>query len=482
MITVMRGHQMEARTLVVDLDGTLIRSDMLFETFWAALTRRWTVPFQSIAALGRGRAALKDLLGRIGPVEAASLPYNEAVVSYVRRWREAGGRTALVTASNQDLAEGIAAHLGLFDEVHGSDGALNLKGGRKAEFLVARFGAGGFDYIGDAEADLPVWAQAGKAIVVASSPGLGDKVKAGGGEVERIEAGRPAFRHYLKEIRPHQWLKNLLVFLPMLAAHQFNWLTFLQAAIAFVAFSLTASSVYVLNDLLDLSADRAHPRKRNRPFASGAIPISHGSVMAPGLLFLGLALAAPLGLEFVGVMVSYIVLTTAYSLYLKRQLVVDIVTLATLYTVRIVAGGVATGIELSVWLLAFSVFFFFSLAAVKRQAELVDGVASGKSQAAGRGYVSGDLHLVETMATGSGFVSVLVMALYLNSPNVQVLYNQPAALWGICMVLLYWVSRMVMLTHRGRMHDDPVVFAAKDPVSIVSVLLILGFAVAGVLL
>jgi 4-hydroxybenzoate polyprenyltransferase/phosphoserine phosphatase len=473
---------MDARTLVVDLDGTLIRSDMLFESFWAAFARRWTVPFQSLAALGQGRAALKELLGRLGPVEVASLPYNEAVVSYVRRWREGGGRTALVTASNKDLAEGIAAHLGLFDEVHGSDGSVNLKGGRKAEFLVSRFGAGGFDYIGDAEADLPVWAQSGKAIVVASSPGLGDRIKSGGGEVERLEGGRSAMKHYLKEIRPHQWLKNLLVFLPMLAAHQFTWPTFLQALLAFAAFSLTASSVYVLNDLLDLSADRAHPRKRNRPFASGAIPIAHGSVMAPALLLVGLALAVPLGWEFFGVMVSYIVLTTAYSLYLKRRLVVDIVALATLYTLRIVAGGVATEIGLSVWLLAFSVFFFFSLAAVKRQAELVDGVSSGKKQAAGRGYVSDDLHLVETMATGSGYVSVLVMALYLNSPNVQVLYNQPAALWGICMVLLYWISRMVMLTHRGQMNDDPVVFAARDGISLLSAALILGCAVAGVLL
>lgn len=473
---------MDTRTLVVDLDGTLIRSDMLFESFWAAFARRWTVPFQSALALGRGRAALKELLSRLGPVEAASLPYNEAVIAYVRAWREGGGRTALVTATDRALAEDIAAHLGLFDEVHGSDGSVNLKGGRKAEFLVTRFGPGGFDYIGDAEADLPVWAQSGKAIVVASTPELGDRVKAGGREVERIEGVERRLKPYLKEIRPHQWMKNLLVFLPMLAGHQFTVPTFLQALLAFVAFSLTASSVYVLNDLLDLSADRAHPRKRNRPFASGAIPIAHGTFMVPGLLLAGLALAVPLGWGFLGVMLVYVVLTTGYSLYLKRLIVVDIVALATLYTLRIVAGGVATGIELSVWLLAFSVFFFFALAAVKRQAELVDGVATGTKQAAGRGYISDDLHLVETMATGSGYVSVLVMALYLNSPNVQMLYTQPAALWGICMILLFWISRIVMLTHRGRMHDDPVVFAAKDPVSLVSLLLILGCAAAGMLL
>ncbi len=473
---------MNSRVLVVDLDGTLIRSDMLFESFWAAFARRWTVPFQSLVALRQGRAALKARLSALGPVEVASLPYNEAVLAYVRRWRELGGRTALVTASDQNLAERVARHLGVFDEVHGSDGALNLKGGNKAEFLVGRFGSGGFDYIGDAEADMPVWAVSGRAIVVEGAAGLGARVSATGREVERLEGGSVSAKLYLKEIRPHQWLKNLLVFLPMLAAHRFDPATLGLAALTFAAFSLIASSVYVLNDLLDLAADRAHPRKRNRPFASGALPIAHGTVMAPLLLLAGFALAAPLGWHTLAVLLGYFLLTTVYSLYLKRRIVVDIVALAALYTVRIVAGGVAAGIPLSVWLLAFSVFFFLSLAAVKRQAELVDQIAAGKTATAGRGYLSDDLPMVEMMAVSAGYVSVLVMALYLNSPAVAELYNQPTALWGICMVLLYWISRMVMLTHRGQMHDDPVVFAARDGMSLVSAAIILAFAVAGVLL
>lgn len=473
---------MDGRTLVVDLDGTLIRSDMLFESFWAACARRWTTPFLSLAALRQGRAALKARLSALGPVEVASLPYNEAVLGYIRRWRAHGGRTALVTATTQALADQVAGHLGLFDEVHGSDGTVNLKGGRKAEFLVTRFGAGGFDYIGDAEADLAVWAQSGKAIVVESTPDLGEKVKATGREVEPLATEKPSARLYLKEIRPHQWLKNLLVFLPMLAGHRFDAPTLGRAALTFAAFSLIASAVYVLNDLLDLAADRAHPRKRNRPFASGALPISHGTVMAPLLLAAGLALALPLGLATLGVLLGYFALTSFYSLYLKRRIVVDIVALAALYTVRIVAGGVATGIPLSVWLLAFSVFFFLSLAAVKRQAELVDQIADGRRFTAGRGYWSDDLPQVEMMAISSGYVSVLVMALYLNSPAVAELYHQPAALWGICMVLLYWVSRVVMLAHRGQMHDDPVVFAVKDGISQASAILIFGFAMAGMLL
>lgn len=468
--------------LVIDLDGTLIRTDLLFESFWAALGRSWTLPFTVLARLAEGRAALKRKLRELGPVDVTALPYNEAVIAYVQRWRDEGGRTALVTASDQGLAEQVAAHLGGFDEVHGSDGTVNLKGERKAVFLADRFGHGGFDYIGDSEADLAVWARAGKAIVVDGTRGLPERVRALGREVELLAGISPSPRVYLKEIRPHQWLKNVLVFLPTLTAHHFGLAVVLQTLVAFASFSLIASSVYVVNDLLDLAADRAHPRKCKRPFASGAIPIAHGMVMAPALWLGGMALAAGLGWPFLAVMLGYFVLTTAYSLSLKRRLVVDIVALAILYTMRILAGATATGIPLSVWLLAFSVFFFFALAAVKRQAELVDGIAEGRVKAAGRGYVTDDLHLVETMATASGYVSVLVMALYLNSPNVQMLYKQPAALWGICVVLLFWISRMVMVTHRGWMDDDPVVYAVKDRTSQISGLLILGFAVAGMLL
>ena len=251
---------------------------------------------------------------------------------------------------------------------------------------------------------------------------------------------------------------------------------------AFVAFSLIASSVYVLNDLLDLSADRSHPRKRKRPFAAGAIPIAHGTGMAAGLLLTGLLISALLGSQFLLVMLGYFALTTGYSLYLKRRLVVDICALAVLYTIRILAGAAATDLPVSVWLLAFSVFIFFSLAAVKRQAELVDGIASGKVTAHGRGYHVDDLSLVESMATSAGYVAVLVLALYVNSNAVSELYTAPQLLWGICLILLFWVSRMVMVTHRGRMHDDPVVFAIKDPVSRSCVILMAALGIAGTLL
>ena len=470
------------RYLVVDLDGTLIRSDMLFETFWSAFSRHWTTPFSALRRLFHGRAALKHQLSAAGPVDAASLPYNDAVLDYIAGWRAGGGRTALVTASSQAQADSIAAHLGMFDEVHGSDATTNLKGHRKAGFLATRFGDRGFDYIGDAAADIPVWEKACKAIMVNAPGSARLHVEALGREVEHLAAPLPSVRQYLAIMRPHQWLKNMLVFLPLLAAHQLTPAALGQAALAFLAFSLIASSVYTLNDLLDLAADRAHPRKCRRPFAAGIVPLAHGTWLGPGLLLAGFAAAAPLGRDFLLVMSVYWTATTAYSLYFKRRIVIDICLLAGLYTVRIVAGGIATGIPLSVWMLAFAIFFFFSLAAVKRQAELVDGAAAGRQAAQGRGYRVDDLPLVAGMATASGYMSILVMALYVNSPAVLVLYSSPPVLWGICLVLFYWINRIVMLTHRGEMHDDPVVFAATDGVSQLCFALILGIAAAAALL
>ena len=473
---------MAAQTLVVDLDGTLIRSDLLVESFWAAASRRGGLAVLDAGrALLQGRAALKTRLAEIGPVDVAGLPYNAAVLDYIRARRAAGTRVVLVTASVQPLAEAVAAHLGLFDEVHGTKEGENLKGARKAAFCVDRFGRGGFDYIGDAQADLPVWAAAATAIVVAPGAALMRRLAALDRPLETLAAARPAPRDLIRALRPHQWLKNLLVFLPALAAHNVHLPVLAAGLLAFAAFSLVASAVYVLNDLLDLRADRAHPRKRNRPFASGAVPLLTGTLMAPALLLAGLVLALPLGAKFLGVLLLYVVTTTAYSLHFKRRMVADIVLLAALYTLRIMAGGVATQIHLTVWLLAFSMFFFFSLAAVKRQAELVDGVATGRS-AAGRGYLPQDLPLVEMMAMGSGYVSVLVMALYLASPEITNAYPTPDALWGICVILLYWISRVVLVAHRGQMHDDPVVYAVRDRVSLMCGAAILVCAVAGVVL
>jgi 4-hydroxybenzoate polyprenyltransferase len=251
----------------------------------------------------------------------------------------------------------------------------------------------------------------------------------------------------------------------MLAAHRLNSDTFLSSLIAFICFSLFASSVYVLNDLLDLSADRAHPRKKMRPFASGSMPIVHGTSLAVGLIILGVLLSVSISNQFLVAMATYFLLTTTYSLFFKRQIVIDICLLAGLYTARIIVGGIANDIPLSIWLITFSVFFFLSLATVKRQAELLDYFKNGKLKVSGRGYHVEDLPIVSMIAIGAGYVSVLVMALYVSSEDVVQLYTHPKALWGVCTVLLYWISRVVMVANRGQMHDDPVVYALRDRVS-----------------
>ena len=430
----------------------------------------------------KGRAALKGRLANLSQIDPTTLPIREEVVAYVKRWKDNGGRTVLATASNQSLANLVADHLGIFDTVHGSTETVNLKSEAKAALLQSHYGTEGFYYIGDSVADLPVWSKSRRAIVINPSARLLGELGKEGVQVESLTTETNNFGSFIKTIRPHQWLKNLLVFLPLLAAHNFTGDAILRATLAFIAFCLVASSVYVLNDLLDLGPDRAHRRKRHRPLASGKMSVSQATWIAPLLLIAGLAVGSTLGFMFTSVLGAYYVITLLYSFVLKRRIVIDICALAGLYTIRIVAGGVATNIVLSVWLLAFSIFIFFSLAAVKRQAELVAVVATGEVTAHGRGYHVDDLSLVAMFATASGYLSVLVLALYVNTPSVLSLYSSPTVLLGICLVLLYWVTRMVMVTHRGRMTDDPIVFAAKDRISQLCLLLIAGLVVAGTIL
>jgi 4-hydroxybenzoate polyprenyltransferase/phosphoserine phosphatase len=465
--------------LVVDLDGTLIRTDLLHESFWSALGRRLSVPFRAFGYLFGGRAALKRWLAGRSRIDIATLPYDPLVLELVSARRAAGDRIMLVTAAEQTLANRVAAHVGLFDEVAGSDGVVNLKGPEKAALLVRRYGSKGFDYLGDARADLPVWAEAAQAITLHASRRLRAEVDAVAPGAVHLGAPQNWLRPAFRAMRPHQWLKNLLVFVPVVAAHELALPPLAAATPAFLAFCLSASAVYVLNDLLDLRADRGHPRKRDRPFASGALPIKTGVWLFSGLAISGLAVGSFLGAQFVAVLVLYQVATTFYSLVLKRHAVIDICMLAGLYTLRIVAGGFATGIDLSVWLLAFSTFFFFSLAAAKRLAELTELDSIGGRLTLGRGYRVEDLPLVAGMALASGYVAVLVMALYINVPEVQALYYRPEMLWGICPILLYWISRVVLWAHRGEMPDDPVVFALRDRTSLQCLWLILAFLVIG---
>ena len=455
--------------LAVDLDGTLIRTDSLQESLLQLLRAHPEGLIRLPTALLRGRAAFKQAVMDAIDVDDLQLPINASVLDFLQTEKQTGRQILLVTAANHAIAEAIAEGIGLFDAVIASDATHNLKGQHKADALVARFGARGFDYIGDSRADLPVWQQARKAYVVGDQRLLQAACQVADAEAVPGKASErsrlPAILHAL---RPHQWVKNLLLFLPLVAAHMVTDSAALVAVIlAFVAFSLTASAVYLLNDLLDLPADRRHPRKRQRPFAAGDLPLHWGVLLAPALL-MAAALLSVLALPdlFALVLAGYFLLTTAYSFSLKRKPVVDVILLAALYTVRVIAGAAAVAIVPSFWLLAFSMFIFLSLALAKRYTEL-DGLRErGELTAAGRGWHVDDLPLVQTLGTGAGLASVLVLALYINSAQAQQLYATSEILWLVCPLLLYWIARLWFKTHRGEMHDDPVVFALRDRVSL----------------
>ncbi len=450
--------------LVADLDGTLLKSDMLYETFWSATSSDPRAVWGCLGALRQGKPALKSYLAARATLHPAVLPFDQRVVARIEAWRAAGGRTALVTATEQGIADAIAAHLDIFDEVHGTTPDRNLKSEVKAQFLAERFGAQGYVYMGDSSADLPVWAGAKKAISVNAKPSVQRQLDAGSIPAEHLpQAGNP-FSALKGALRPHQWLKNTLVLIPLVADQAFAVSAFLAALVAFIALSLVASSGYVLNDLLDLNDDRNHPRKRERPFASGALSAATGTVLFPSLLLLGLAIALMQSPTLAAVVLLYFVSTTAYSVKLKRHSMVDICMLAVLFTLRIIAGGVAIGAYLSVWLLAFSMFIFFSLAAVKRLAELTDTETADRSSSR-RGYRAEDRAVISQMAVTSGYLAVLVFALYIDEPIVQQNFGAPWLLWGVCPFLIFWVSRLVLVASRGEMHDDPLVWALQNRTS-----------------
>ncbi len=452
--------------LCVDLDGTLVRTDLLLESLLVLARRSPLLLFLVPLWLLRGRAVLKEEIARRVTVDPAVLPYAGEFLAWLQAQRAQGRALWLCTASNHRLAEPVAEHLGIFAGVLASDATLNLSGERKGAVLVERFGAQGFDYCGDRAADLPVWRRARAGIVCGVA-----RLALRAAEVTTVERSFPSragtLRPLVKALRPHQWAKNVLVFLPLLGAHRFGDRgRALATVLAFAAFGVCASSVYVLNDLLDLDADRRHPRKSRRPFASGDLSIRGGLLAFPALLLGAALLSAPLPGRFALTLAAYYGLTLAYSFRLKRILLLDTLTLAGLYTIRLVAGAAAAEVPLSFWLLLLSVFLFLSLALVKRYAELHALLGSGQLQSSGRGYRVEDLPLLQSLGAAAGYLSVLVLALYINHPEIEGLYRRPKAIWAICVLLLYWVSRVWVKAHRGEMHDDPVVFALRDRVSL----------------
>jgi 4-hydroxybenzoate polyprenyltransferase/phosphoserine phosphatase len=453
--------------LCVDLDGTLLKGDLLWESLLLLLKRRPLSLLRLPAWIIRGKAYTKRQIAlRVVP-NAATLNYHPQVLDLIREARKQNRRVALVTASDAIAVEPIRDHFGMFTDFMASDGITNLSGAEKCRALVSRFGEQGFDYIGDSLRDLPVWKEAQTAILVEPSASL--KRRAGGvaKSVRTIESDKRSLADMWRALRPHQWLKNVLVFVPLAISHRPLDVGIVEHIfLAFIEFCLCASAAYLLNDLLDIEADRKHHKKRKRPIAAGkvSIPTALGAALTLLLLSFGLA-GLTASAAAIALLLLYLVVTTAYSLSLKKIAILDVVTLSGLYTLRIFFGAVSVSVPVSAWLLAFSVFFFMSLAMAKRFSELVRSAQDESQEVAGRGYRPGDRLIVANLGAASGYVSVLVMALYVNSHEVVVLYQRPQLLWLMCPILLYWVSRLWLIAYRGELGSDPVIYALEDRVS-----------------
>lgn len=469
-----------ADVLIVDLDGTLIKTDMLHESFWSSVKRNPYTAFLALISLVYGKAALKDRLSATSDVDVTTLPYNQSVIKYIEEHRLEGGKSVLITGSSQAYADKVSGYLKLFDEAYGTRDGNNLTGKAKRDFIHDFLGFKSFSYIGNSKDDLHVWQHANKIITVNTSKRIRKKAEGIGKPSEHLLTDDVSAISYLKLMRTYQWLKNMLIFLPILAAHQLDRDSIIAGLLGFFSFSLVASSVYVFNDLVDLGHDRSHPRKRFRPLAAGDLSIANALLLMPVLLLFGFGIGAVLGFSFVLVLALYLILTTLYSVTFKTIAVLDIVLLGALYSLRVFAGGVGSDIKLSFWLIAFSTLFFLALAAVKRQAELIDTLQRGADHLAGRGYKTSDLPIINMVGLVSGFAAVQVLALYVNSEKVQELYKTPEALWGVCCILLYWVIRIVFVTNRGLMTDDPILFTVKDKVSYACLILMSAFLLIGV--
>jgi 4-hydroxybenzoate polyprenyltransferase/phosphoserine phosphatase len=460
------SSQLDNLPLCVDLDGTLIRTDSLGEAVFALIRKNLGYALELPWWLLRGKAYFKQQIAERTDIDAAYLPYNQELLTYLKKDHTNGRQLVLATASNGIVAKAVADHVGIFSKVVASDSQVNRPGKAKAEALIELFGEKGFVYAGNSHQDIPVWAKAAGAIVVNASSAVTAQAKRVTTVIQEFPSQPLEMRTIIRALRSYQWAKNALVFVPLLASHRlFVTGATVQAVLAAVAFSLAASGVYLLNDLLDLPDDRRHPVKRHRPLAAGDISVAMAVLLIILLWVAAGLVASVLPTAFWLMLVVYVALSFAYSSYFKRIMLIDVVLLALLYVIRIFAGATAILVPVSGWLLTFALFLFLSLALAKRFTELRRLAAAEQSKTNGRGYVVGDKHLLGQLGTASGLISVLVLTLYISSPEVSFLYRNPHLLWLIAPLLLYWISRIWLLAERGALKEDALVFALKDRVS-----------------
>lgn len=458
-------NKVQLPPLCVDLDGTLVKSDTLFDGICQFVRRHplqaWRLPLWLIA----GKASLKIEVARRTTLDAARLPYNAVLLRYLQAQRGEGRKLYLTTGADGALAERVAAHLGIFEGVLATEAGSNLTSTRKLARLKERFGQ--FDYIGNSTADLPLLSHSREAMLANPSFGLITRLRMRHISVARTFLDRKPFpRTLLKAIRLHQWSKNILLLLPLLLSHRITARSIGEVVAAFFCFSFMASANYMVNDLLDVESDRRHPTKRFRPFASGDLSVALGMGITFALAACSLAILPLLPPAFAVWLGLYIVATGSYSFYLKRIAVVDVLLLSGLYTLRMLAGGAATGTEISQWLASFSSLLFLSLAMVKRFSELENLRERGAVATHGRGYLVSDLEQIRSFGTASAYAAVVVFMLYIARPDVTQLYRHAGRLWFMVPMLLYWLTRVWLLASRGELHEDPVIFAIRDKMSL----------------
>lgn len=450
--------------LCVDLDGTVIKTDLLWEAFLLLLKQDPWVLFLVPWWLIRGRAVLKRQLAARTRLSISSLPYRQDVLQFLHEERESGRRLLLVTAADQTLAEAVAGYIGGFESVYGSDGKTNLKANNKARFLKDLFGDRNFDYLGDSSSDIPVWQSAHAAYVVGGQRLAGAAAR-NAPVIRCFKPATPSFLTWLRSLRLLHWTKNLLVLLPVILAHTVQWSAWRSSLVGFLLFGTCASGVYIFNDLLDLHADRLHPSKSSRPFAACDFPLWVGLLESSLLIGGSLLLAFFVNPRFSFLLCGYAFLTFVYSWTLKQIVLIDVFVLSSFYTIRIWAGGLISATPVSDWLTAFSMFFFLSLAMAKRHSELQRAGQLVESGQSGRGYVRNDRELLSMFGIGSSFAGIVILCLYLRSPEVNSLYGKPSLLLWLCPLVLYWLCRVWLLAGRGELDVDPVLFAVRDRTS-----------------
>ncbi|MDD5462551.1 MAG: UbiA family prenyltransferase [Methylococcales bacterium] len=452
--------------LFVDLDGTLIKTDLLIESSFFLLKKQPWILFAMLYWLAFGKARLKEEIAIRSALDFNVLPLQKEFVEFLNNEAKKGRNLYLATASDRRLAEPVAKRLGIFNQVLASDGHRNLKGTHKLEAILSCCKDSPFDYAGNELADLAIWAKARRAIVVNPHIGVTAALKKLDYRVEQVFDDRPPkVKTWMRALRLHQWAKNVLLGVPILTAHAFNFTAIAEIATAFIAFGLIASATYLLNDLLDLVSDRHHPRKYKRPFAAGDIGLVSGILGMIITFGAGFGLAVQLSENFLLTLLAYLGLTISYSFYFKRIMLIDVLLLASLYTIRIVAGAYAIEVPLSSWLLGFSMFIFLSLALVKRCTELMAMQRLSRETMKGRDYLVSDYPMLSMMGVAAGYISILVLALFISSPETAGKYTYPVLLWLLCPLMAYWVSRLWLKTSRGEMHDDPLIFSLKDQAS-----------------